>query len=60
MQTCGRQVWVWVVGLLMLAPAAFAAAPVQTLLPSGALSTSGNQIVDVNAKPVRLTCIHPG
>jgi len=57
MQTCERQVWVWVVGLLMLAPAAFAAAPVQTLLPPGALSTSGNQIVDVNGKPVRLTCI---
>jgi endoglucanase len=57
MQNRGRQVWLWVVGLLMLAPAAIAAAPPGSLLPPGELSTNGNQIVDRDGRPVRLACI---
>src|ERR1700761_3415413 len=52
-----RQFWLWTTGWLMLAPAAVMAAPPETLLPPGELSTKGNQIVDRHGRPVRLACI---
>jgi endoglucanase/chitinase len=47
-----------VTGLVGLAPSGFAqGARPSTLLPPGDLSTKGNQIVDRNARPVRLACV---
>ena len=48
---------VLIFGGLLLAPAAFGQGTSQTLLPTGDLSTKGNQIVDQKGRPVRLACV---
>jgi endoglucanase len=52
-----RHVLFWMVGVVMLTPAAFGQAARPTLLPPGDLSTKGNQIVDRAGQPVRLACV---
>ena len=52
-----RYFLVLIFGGLLLAPAAFGQGTSQTLLPTGDLSTKGNQIVDRNGRAVRLACV---
>src|ERR1700759_5230154 len=52
-----RHFFVLALGALLWAPAAFGQGTSQTLLPAGALSTRGNQIIDQGGRPVRLACV---